>query len=68
MCIAIPGRVLETKGKTARVDFYGKPMDVRADFVSVNSGDHVLVFGDTVIEIVSKERADQIMKGLGGLL
>ena len=44
MCLGVPGRVLEVRGQTATVDFWGTRRDVRLDVVDepVQVGDYVL--------------------------
>lgn len=44
MCLGIPGKVVETRGLVALVDFWGVRREVRLDIVDedVAPGDHVL--------------------------
>jgi len=65
MCIAIPGKVLETKGKTAIVEFSGKRSPAESHFVKVKKGDWVLVFGNNIIEKTTEKRAKEIQRTLG---
>ena len=43
MCIAIPGKVLEVDGSTAKVDFQGNLVDVTLGLVDAKPGQYVLV-------------------------
>ena len=65
MCLAIPGRVSEVKGKKVIVDFSGKRSPAQSHFVKVRVGDWVMVFGDYVIEKTTEKRAREIKKRLG---
>ena len=62
MCIAVPGRVLSVKGNSAEVDFKGIRERLRSEFVSVKRGDYVLVFGGNILEVIDKERAEEVLK------
>ena len=44
MCLGVPGRVLQVRGLTATVDFWGVRREVRLDIVDqpVQPGDYVL--------------------------
>ena len=66
MCIAIPGKVLEAFGSRAKVDFFGKVLDVDSRFVRVNRDDYVLAFGGNVIEVISRKRAEELAGILEG--
>ncbi|MCX6814528.1 MAG: HypC/HybG/HupF family hydrogenase formation chaperone [Candidatus Aenigmarchaeota archaeon] len=64
MCIAIPGKVLEIKGKKIIVDFSGKSSPAESHFVKVRKGDWVLVFGNYIVEKTTEKRAKEIQKTL----
>lgn len=44
MCLGVPGRVLEVRGRTAVVDFFGVRRETRLDVVDepVGPGDYIL--------------------------
>lgn len=44
MCLAVPGRVVEVRGMTALVDFWGVRREIRLDVVDepVEPGDYIL--------------------------
>jgi hydrogenase assembly chaperone HypC/HupF len=65
MCIAVPGKVLGASQGRARVDFFGRVAEVESRLVNVKTGDYVLAFGGSVLERVSKERAEEIARTLG---
>ena len=65
MCIAIPGKVSEIKGKKIIVDFSGRRSPAESHFVNVKRGDWVLVFGNNIIEKTTEKRAREIQRTLG---
>lgn len=52
MCLALIGKVLESKGKEALVDFGGVKKDVNAEYMKVRKGDKVMVFNNFIIDRV----------------
>jgi len=62
MCIAMPGRVVSLSGDKARVDFNGNMIDVRIGLVEPNEGDYVLVHAGCAIEVMSKDKAEELME------
>jgi|YelNatPaOPRAMG01_1025707.scaffolds.fasta_scaffold06143_2 hydrogenase expression/formation protein HypC len=62
MCLAIPGKVIEVKGKEAIVDFEGLKKNVRIDFVKVKKNDFVIVHTGFAIEKVNKKNAEFTIK------
>jgi len=64
MCLAIPGRVCEIRGKKIIVDFSGKLSPAESHFVKVRKGDWVLVFGNHIVEKTTEKRAREIQKTL----
>ena len=72
MCLAVPGKVLEIDGTTARVDFgHGAVREVDVSLVDVTVGKYVLVHTGYAIQIMEEDEAkaslnlwDEIMKTL----
>lgn len=60
MCVAMPGRVLSVKDGVARVDFDGNLIEARADLVSVQEGDRVLVHAGLIIQKLSATEAEEM--------
>ena len=60
MCVALPGKVIEIKGKDAVVDFNGNQVTARAGLAEVNIGDYVLVHAGCIIQKVSKQQMDEL--------
>lgn len=61
MCVAIPGRVTEVNGNTAKVDFNGNSVDVNVGLVEPEVGQYVLVHAGCAIEVMEKEQAQEII-------
>lgn len=61
MCVAIPGRVIETDGTTAKVDFNGNSVSVNVGLVDPKPGQYVLVHAGCAIEVMEKEQAQEII-------
>lgn len=63
MCLAVPGRVIEIKGKVAVVDFGGVRREVRLDLLpNVEVGDYVIVHTGFAIERLDEKRALEILE------
>ncbi|WP_297092754.1 HypC/HybG/HupF family hydrogenase formation chaperone [Thermococcus sp.] len=63
MCLAVPGRVIEIKGKVAVVDFGGVRREVRLDLLpNVEVGDYVIVHTGFAIEKLDEKRALEILE------
>ena len=63
MCLAIPMKVVEIKGNTARVEQEGVSREVRIDFVQgIEVGDYVLIHAGIAIERVRPEQAEETLR------
>lgn len=60
MCVALPGKVIEIKGRDAVVDFSGNQVTARAGLVDVKVGDYVLVHAGCVIQKVSQQDMEDL--------
>ena len=67
MCVALPGKVIEIKGRDAVVDFNGNKVTARAGLVDVKIGDYVLVHAGCVIQKVSQQDMEDL-KALNELM
>lgn len=67
MCVALPGKVIEIKGRDAVVDFNGNKVTARAGLVDVKVGDYVLVHAGCVIQKVSQQDMEDL-KALNELM
>ena len=62
MCVALPGKIIELRERSAIVDFSGNQVSARAGLVDVKVGDHVLVHAGCIIQKVTVEEAEDIRK------
>lgn len=61
MCIALPGKVVSVEGNHAQVDFKGNKVDVNIGIVDATPGDYVLVHAGCAIEVMTKEKAVELI-------
>ena len=58
MCLAVPGKVLEIEGTSAKVDFgHGAIREVDISLVDVAVGQYVLVHTGYAIQVMDEEEA-----------
>jgi len=63
MCLAIPAKVVDVKGDSARVDFgEGVLREVNVALVDVEVGNYVLVHAGYAIEVISEEEAQETLR------
>tara|TARA_Y100000310_G_scaffold338641_1_gene428848 strand:+ start:525 stop:1829 length:1305 start_codon:yes stop_codon:yes gene_type:complete len=62
MCYAIPGEVIELKGKIAIVDYFGEHRNVLNEFKDIQIGDYIYAQGGILIHKIPKEEAISILK------
>ncbi len=62
MCIAMPGKILSLEGNTAKTDFSGNVVDVNVGLVDVSVGQYVLVHAGCAIEVMDKNKAEELIE------
>ncbi len=62
MCIAIPGKIVSIDYPKAKADFNGNLVDVNVGLVDAKLGDYVLVHAGCAIEVMSKDRAMDLIE------
>jgi len=62
MCVAYPGKVIETDGNMAKVDFSGNIVDVNVALVDVKIDDWVLVHAGMATCSMSEEKAKELLE------
>ena len=60
MCVAYPGIVEQTDGRTASVNFRGNIVRAAAGFVDPKVGDRVLVHAGYIMQVVSQSEAEEL--------
>ena len=62
MCLAIPAKVVEVKGETARVDFgAGTIRDVNVSLVDAKVDEYVIVHAGYAIEVLDRKAAEETL-------
>jgi hydrogenase expression/formation protein HypC len=62
MCLAIPAKVIEVKGETAKVDFgAGTIRDVNVSLVEAKVGEYVIVHAGYAIEVLDRKAAEETL-------
>lgn len=67
MCIAIPGKVIEIHGNKAKADFSGNIVEVNTGLIDPKVGQYVLVHAGCAIEVMEKDKAQEIIDLFGEL-
>lgn len=62
MCIAIPGKIISIEAQKAKVDFNGNTVDVNIGLIDPVVGDYVLVHAGCAIEVMSQDRALELIE------
>jgi hydrogenase expression/formation protein HypC len=63
MCLAIPARVLEKNGDSAKVDFGdGTTREVNVALVDVKVGEYVIVHAGFAIEVLDEAEAKETLR------
>lgn len=61
MCIAVPGKVISLEENRAKVDFDGNLVDVNIGLVEPKIGQYVLVHAGCAIEVMNKDKAQELI-------
>jgi len=62
MCLAIPAKVVEINGDTAKVDFgAGTMRDVNVSLVDAKVGEYVIVHAGYAIEVLDQKAAEETL-------
>jgi len=62
MCLAIPAKVVEINGDTAKVDFgAGTMRDVNVSLVEAKVGEYVIVHAGYAIEVLDQKAAEETL-------
>lgn len=61
MCYAIPGKVVEVRGKLVTLDYFGEKREAVNEFTYVKPGDYVYAQGGFVVQEISETEAVAIL-------
>ena len=65
MCLAVPGKVKEIKGRKVVVDYESEVREVLGGGIRVAVGDFVLVQMGIVVKVLTKKEAEVSLKAWG---
>lgn len=61
MCVAVPGKIIEMNGDTAKVNIMDNITQVNISLVTAKVGDYVLIHAGCVLEVLKKDVAEEIL-------
>ena len=61
MCLAVPAKILEIKGKYAKVDFGGLTKEVDISLVDAKVGHYVIIHAGFAIQIMDEKEAEETL-------
>ncbi|MBU1988756.1 MAG: HypC/HybG/HupF family hydrogenase formation chaperone, partial [Nanoarchaeota archaeon] len=61
MCYAIPGKIVELKGKIAVIDYFGEHKNALNEFVNAQVGDYVYAQGGILVDKIDEDDAIPIL-------
>jgi len=62
VCLAIPGKVVEIKGRKAIVDYGGVIREADISLVDAKKGDYVIVHAGFAIQVIDEKEAKETIK------
>ncbi|MDF2540476.1 MAG: hydrogenase assembly chaperone hypC/hupF [Herbinix sp.] len=62
MCVAVPGKVVEIHGDTAKIDIMNNICEANISLASVQIGDYVLIHAGCVLEVLKKDMAEELLE------
>jgi hydrogenase expression/formation protein HypC len=61
MCVAVPGKIMEIHGDTAKINIMDNICEANIRLVDARQGDYVLVHAGCVLEVLKKDLAEEIL-------
>lgn len=61
MCVAIPGKIIEIHGETAKADIMGNIFEANISLVDAKLGDYILIHAGFAIEVVQTDQAQEMI-------
>jgi len=62
VCLAIPGKVVEIKGRKAIIDYGGVIREADISLVDAKKGDYVIVHAGFAIQVIDEKEAKETIK------
>ncbi len=61
MCVAVPGKIVEINGDTAKVDIMNNICEANIKLVNANIGDYILIHAGFALEVMKKDMAEELL-------
>ncbi len=61
MCVAVPGKIIEINGDTAKVDIMNNICEANVKLVDAKIGDYVLIHAGFALEVMKKDMAEELL-------
>ncbi len=61
MCIAVPGKIVEINGDTAKVDIMNNICEANIKLVDAKIGDYILIHAGFALEVMKKDMAQEVL-------
>ena len=61
MCVAVPGKIIEIFGDTARVDVMDNVCEANIKLVDAKIGDYILIHAGFALEVLKKDAAEELI-------
>ncbi|MBP1756883.1 MAG: hydrogenase assembly chaperone hypC/hupF [Firmicutes bacterium] len=62
MCVAVPGKIIEINGNTAKINVMNNITEADIRLVSAKPGDYVLLHAGCVLEVMKKDAAEELIE------
>lgn len=61
MCVAVPGKIIEIHGDTAKVDILNNICEANIKLVDAAIGDYILIHAGFALEVMKKDAAEELI-------
>ncbi len=62
MCVAVPGKIVEINGNTAKVDILNNIAEADVRLVNAKPGDYVLIHAGCALEVLKQDMAEELLE------
>ncbi len=61
MCVAVPGKIIEIHGDTAKVDIMNNMCEANIKLVDAKIGDYILIHAGFALEVMKRDAAEELI-------